>query len=302
MSIPPRYLWCLAVAMRKSHPLRRGSGGARRGGSRAHITITAPASGIAEGPLTFPGTPPVTDRRGAFAGELARAHSELEQARAQVAEREREIERLRTAQITDGSDPRLIDFWEKAGRIADHADFCQEYDRLAEAMNGTPRCRDWEVEAEVTVTVCPPTKDLKRSSPARTSSSCTPQARAGRQLLLRLLTGGGEDLLDPASWSKSRAPSSPRPTRSSVRATAPSPHHRTAPRTGWSITRRASQDLDGIGSMNAQRFTFQDGAPSLGQSVGAAPQTVPPPGPEMRPGLAIGGPEPWAPARCCHGQ
>lgn len=266
------------------------------------ITITAPASGIAEGPLTFPGTPPVTDRRGAFAGELARAHSELEQARAQVAEREREIERLRTAQITDGSDPRLIDFWEKAGRIADHADFCQEYDRLAEAMNGTPRCRDWEVEAEVTVTVCPPTKDLKRSSPARTSSSCTPQARAGRQLLLRLLTGGGEDLFDPASWSKS--PSAVFAKTDEVFG----PGHGTFATSpdgteDWMVYHSARFSGSGWDRvMNAKRFTFQDGAPSFGQSVGAAPQTVPPPGPEMRPGLAIGGPEPWAPARCCHGQ
>ncbi len=136
--------------------------------------MTAPATGIAEGPLTFPGTPPVTDRRGAFAGELARAHAELAAAREQVAAREREIERLRTAQITDGSDPRLIDFWDKAGRIADHADFCQEYDRLAEAMNGTPRCRDWEVEAEVTVTV-----RVTYSTSATTEDDADDNAREG---------------------------------------------------------------------------------------------------------------------------
>ena len=138
------------------------------------VTITAPATGIEEGPLTFPGTPPVTDRRGAFAGELARAQAELAEARAQVTAREREIEQLRTAQITDGSDPRLIDFWDKAGRIADHADFCQEYDRLAEAMNGTPRHRDWEVEAEVTVTV-----RLTYSTSATTEDDADENARDG---------------------------------------------------------------------------------------------------------------------------
>lgn len=216
------------------------------------ITITAPASGIAEGPLTFPGTPPVTDRRGAFAGELARAHSELELARAQVAEREREIERLRTAQITDGSDPRLIDFWEKAGRIADHADFCQEYDRLAEAMNGTPRCRDWEVEAEVTVTVCPPPPPQRRTSSDRHRRERLPRVLRKRELDDNYCYGCSlaavRTCSTPPRGPSHRAPSSPRPTRSSVRATAPSPHHRTAPRTGWSITRRASQDLDGIGS------------------------------------------------------
>lgn len=116
-------------------------------------TITAPATGIEEGPLTFPDTPTVTDRRGAFSGELARMQAELAAARAEIAERDHTIQQLRTEQITDGSDSRLYDFWDKAGRIADHADFCQEYDRLAEAMNGTPRTRDWEVEAEVTVTV-----------------------------------------------------------------------------------------------------------------------------------------------------
>lgn len=138
------------------------------------ITTTAPANGIAEGPLTFPGTPSVTDRRTAFAGELARTHAELAEAREQVAAREREIERLRTEQITDGSDPRLIDFWDKAGRIADHADFCQEYDRLAEAMNGTPRYRDWEVEAEVTVTV-----RVTYSTSATTEEDADDNAREG---------------------------------------------------------------------------------------------------------------------------
>lgn len=133
-------------------------------------TTTAPTTAVETGPLTFPGTP-VTDRRGAFAGELARVQAELDTARAEIAERDRTILRLRTEQITDGSDQRLADFWDKAGRIADHADFCEEYDRLAEAMNGTPRERDWEVNAEVTVTVC-----LTYSTTATNSSEAKDKA------------------------------------------------------------------------------------------------------------------------------
>lgn len=137
-------------------------------------TITTPITGIEDGPLTFPGTPAVTDRRGAFAGELARAQADLAEAHAKLAERERTIQQLRTEQITDGSDPRLVDFWEKAGRIADHADFCNEYDRLAEALNGTPRSRDWEVEAEVTVTV-----RVTYSTSATTEDDADENARDG---------------------------------------------------------------------------------------------------------------------------
>lgn len=91
--------------------------------------------------------------RPAQIGLIARAEAAEQAALARVALLEAEVTRLRQAQITDGGDPRLIDFWEKAGRIADHADFCQEYDRLAEAMNGTPRMRDWTVYADVTVTL-----------------------------------------------------------------------------------------------------------------------------------------------------
>ncbi|KDA04651.1 hypothetical protein DC31_05825 [Microbacterium sp. CH12i] len=138
------------------------------------ITTTAPATGIEEGTLTFPGTPAVTDRRGAFAGELARAQAELADARAQIATRDQTIHQLRTEQITDGADARLLDFWDKAGRIADHADFCQEYDRLAEAMNGTPRNRDWEVEAEVTVTI-----RVNYSTSATTEDDADENARDG---------------------------------------------------------------------------------------------------------------------------
>lgn len=114
---------------------------------------TTTETGIETDALTIPGTPTVTERRSGYTGELARAEAALAEARDALAARDRIIEQLRTDQITDGGDPRLVDFWEKAGRIADHADFCQEYDRLAEALNGTPRLRDWDVTLDVTVTV-----------------------------------------------------------------------------------------------------------------------------------------------------
>ncbi len=91
--------------------------------------------------------------RPAQIGLIARAEAAEQAALAKVAELEAEVARLRYEQITDGGDVRLVEFWEKAGRIADHADFCQEYDRLAEAMNGTPRMRDWSVSADVTITL-----------------------------------------------------------------------------------------------------------------------------------------------------
>lgn len=97
--------------------------------------------------------PVATERRPIMVGELARAEAATAAAQARVAELEADAARLRTEQITDGADPRLVDFWEKAGRIADHADFCDEYDRLAEAMNGTQREREWDVVMDVQLTV-----------------------------------------------------------------------------------------------------------------------------------------------------
>ena len=76
-----------------------------------------------------------------------------------IAELERNLaetrQRLTTAesdQITAGSDPRLHDFWVRAGETADTEGFCDEYDRIAEAMDGVPREREFNVEMEVTVT------------------------------------------------------------------------------------------------------------------------------------------------------
>ncbi len=91
--------------------------------------------------------------RPAMIGVLARAEAAEQAALRRVAELESQIQALRLEQITDGGDPRLVEFWDKAGRIADHADFCHEYDRLAEAMNGTPRDRDWTVTLDVRLDV-----------------------------------------------------------------------------------------------------------------------------------------------------
>lgn len=97
--------------------------------------------------------PVASERRTVMVGELARAEAATAAAHARIAELEAEATRLRTEQITDGADPRLLDFWEKAGRIADHANFCEEYDRLADAMNGTPREREWDVVTDVQITL-----------------------------------------------------------------------------------------------------------------------------------------------------
>lgn len=97
--------------------------------------------------------PAPADGRAGMIGELARAEAAVAEAQAKLAALEAENARLRTEQITDGSDPRLEDFWEKGGRIADAAGFCEEYDRIADALNGTPRTRDWDVVTDVQITV-----------------------------------------------------------------------------------------------------------------------------------------------------
>lgn len=121
------------------------------------ITTTAPAA-LGEGTMVLPPAPTITDRRAGFSGELDRARDELAAAQREIAAREetiaardRIIEQLRTEQITDGSDYRLTEFWERAGRIADNADFCDEYDRMAEGMNGPRRKRDYDVTLRITV-------------------------------------------------------------------------------------------------------------------------------------------------------
>lgn len=105
-------------------------------------------------PLTFTVAPgSQVERHPEVAWELAHAEDKARTAAITIADLTAQIQANATEQITDGADPRLIDFWEKAGRIADYADFCEEYDRLAEAMNGPGREREYEVQLEVTVTL-----------------------------------------------------------------------------------------------------------------------------------------------------
>lgn len=108
------------------------------------------AADLAESAVVLPPAP-VVDRRGAFAGELARAQEDLAQARRVIADRDATILALRTEQISDGADSRLELFWDKAERFATAADFCSEYDRIAEAMHGPRRQRTWSVTLHITV-------------------------------------------------------------------------------------------------------------------------------------------------------
>lgn len=107
------------------------------------ITTTTEGTEVAEIVLT--------DNRRVAVGEIARAEEAANLARARVAELENEVRRLRTEQILDGGDPRLVSFWDKAGRIADYANFCEEYDRLADELNGVPREREWDVSLDVVI-------------------------------------------------------------------------------------------------------------------------------------------------------
>lgn len=84
---------------------------------------------------------------------------ELESALTRATERigtlEDENRALRFSQI-DGDDARLSDFWEKARRIAEHAGFCSEYDKIAIAMGGPARMLHWSGVVNVSVTVTVP--------------------------------------------------------------------------------------------------------------------------------------------------
>lgn len=122
--------------------------------------ITTTTAGLGEGIMTLPPAPTVTDRRAGFNGELDRAHNALTEAQrviaerdALIAQRDQTITAIRHEQITDGSDIRLTTFWERAGRYADAGNFCEEYDRIAEAMNGPRRERDYDVTLRITIDI-----------------------------------------------------------------------------------------------------------------------------------------------------
>lgn len=110
------------------------------------ITTTDAAAELGE--ISF-----IRDNRTVAIGEIARAETTARDALARVAELEAENSRLRVEQILDGGDPRLVGFWDKAGRIADYAGFCAEYDRLADELNGVPRERDFEVRLDLTISL-----------------------------------------------------------------------------------------------------------------------------------------------------
>src|SRR5690606_38548776 len=69
--------------------------------------------------------------RSVDAAELTELRQRLDQMVTLATNRAQEIDRLQNEQI-DGDDPRLSSFWEKAQRIADYADYCEVFDRMAE--------------------------------------------------------------------------------------------------------------------------------------------------------------------------
>lgn len=81
------------------------------------------------------------------------AQRELAEERKTTIELRDELTRLRTEQITDGSDSRLTEFWERAQQNASDANYCGEYDRMAELLGGPGRSRDFEVTVSVTFDV-----------------------------------------------------------------------------------------------------------------------------------------------------
>ena len=59
---------------------------------------------------------------------------------------------LQTEQIR-GGDSRLQNFWERAMEQANEENFCSEYDRMAEALDGPRRDSEYDVTVLVTVSV-----------------------------------------------------------------------------------------------------------------------------------------------------
>lgn len=91
--------------------------------------------------------------RPAVIGELARIEASTRAALARAEQLEADIATARAEEITDGSDHRLVQFWDAAGEVATDHDMCGEYDRMVEAVDGITRYREFEVAMDVTVTV-----------------------------------------------------------------------------------------------------------------------------------------------------
>ena len=87
-------------------------------------------------------------------GNLTR--EELEGALSRATERmtilSERVTALRDEQL-EGGDARLTEFWSKAERVASHAGFCSEYDRMADALGGPARMLEWEGATSVTLSL-----------------------------------------------------------------------------------------------------------------------------------------------------
>ncbi|WP_270367274.1 hypothetical protein [Microbacterium algeriense] len=112
--------------------------------------------------------------RPAVIGELARVEASTRAALARAEQLEAEIATARAEEITDGSDPRLVDFWDRAGEVATDHDMCGEYDRMVEAVDGITRYREFEVAMDVTVTL-----RVYRTVEARTHDDAIADAEEG---------------------------------------------------------------------------------------------------------------------------
>lgn len=112
--------------------------------------------------------------RPAVIGELARIEASTRAALARAEQLEAEIATARTEEITDGSDQRLVEFWDAAGEVATDHDMCGEYDRMVEAVDGITRYREFEVAMDVTVTL-----RVYRTVEARTHDDAIEDAEDG---------------------------------------------------------------------------------------------------------------------------
>jgi len=89
----------------------------------------------------------------AASAALAEVRREGESLQTRLTAATEKMDHLSREQITDGSDPRLVAFWSSAEETANDEGYCAEYDRLAEALGGPRREREYEVTVEVTATI-----------------------------------------------------------------------------------------------------------------------------------------------------
>ena len=166
-------------------------------------TTTTTETATEFAPLMFTVAPgSQVERHPNVAWELAHAEAKARAAEARIAELTTELDTARSAQITDGSDPRLGAFWEKAGRIADYADFCEEYDRMAEAMDGPRRQREYDVTLTLSVTV-----QITRTVTAEDSEDAESYASddLDNETIIAALEGSGIDDWEVRSANAERA-------------------------------------------------------------------------------------------------